>query len=88
MKRDDFLEGGQRRSASVPVSGSVSAQRVAARVGGLRERPTARGALTPSPHAARLSPAAHELAHALAHAAREPPAAGRPFGRPEFPDKL
>jgi hypothetical protein len=54
------------------VSGSVSAQRVAASVRGLseRERPAARGTLTPSPHVFRLPRTPHEHAHALAHAAR------------------
>ena len=64
----------QPKSANVSGRGSVSGLRKAAYVGGSRERarPVTRGALTPSPHATRLSPVAHELAHTHAHAARRP----------------
>ncbi|HEX7500778.1 MAG TPA: hypothetical protein VF524_10820, partial [Polyangia bacterium] len=66
--------GVKRRPTSVVVSGSVSGQRNATSVGGSRERArlATRRALTPSLHAARLPRTPHELAHALAHAAREP----------------
>ena len=62
---------------------SGSAQRIAVRVGGLRERArlAARAALTPSPHAFRPPRTPHELAHPHAHATRQPRSACRPFGR-------
>jgi hypothetical protein len=76
---------GQRRSASVPVSGSVSESdhRGAACVGGFRERVRPAAPEPPSPHAFRLPRAPHELAHALALATRDPLAGLA--GGPEFP---
>jgi hypothetical protein len=59
---------GQRRSAGVRVSGrvSVSDQRTAGCVGDSRVRERC------AAHALRIPRTAHELAHALAHATRDP----------------
>jgi hypothetical protein len=75
---------GQHRPASVSGGGSVSAERRAACVGDSRvsERHADRG--PPAPYAFRLPRSPHELAHALALAARDPQAvAPEVDGKPE-----